>query len=91
MAYNERSSETLAELAARYMHHDDPNVRRLAASVLTQAPDHEPKSAMGAPRYYYNGGSSMGEGRRALELYMMVARRQPRARDTIAAGAILKD
>ena len=50
MAFNEQSSETLAELAGRMMHHYDPDVR-CAASVLTQAPDRH-ANAMGAHAYY---------------------------------------
>lgn len=36
---DEQTSPEIATLASELMHHDDPRVRRLAASALTQAPD----------------------------------------------------
>ena len=35
----ETTSPQVASIAARYMDHEDPNVRALAASALSQAPD----------------------------------------------------
>jgi hypothetical protein len=40
---NEVSSKELRTLAARLIKHEDEDVRRLAASVLTQSPDRPPK------------------------------------------------
>jgi hypothetical protein len=37
---NEQTGERAGSIAARYMNHEDPNVRTLAGSVLTQRPDH---------------------------------------------------
>jgi hypothetical protein len=40
---NEVSSKELRTLAARLIKHEDEDVRRLAASVLTQSPDRPPR------------------------------------------------
>ena len=39
---DEQTSPDIATLAGELMHHEDPRVRRLAASALTQAPDRKP-------------------------------------------------
>jgi hypothetical protein len=41
MAYNEQTSEPIGSIATRYSRHLDPNVRRMAMSLLTQRPDHK--------------------------------------------------
>jgi hypothetical protein len=40
---HEFSSKEMRTLAARLIKHEDEDVRRLAASVLTQSPDRPPK------------------------------------------------
>lgn len=37
---SEETSEEIGKIAARLMHHPDVDVRRVAASALTQRPDH---------------------------------------------------
>ena len=44
---NEKTSKRVGKIAAAYMHHPDPNVRALAASALTQRPDHKPATTSG--------------------------------------------
>lgn len=46
---NEQTSAEIATLAGRLMEHADPDVRRLAASALTQAQDHKPGEVPGLP------------------------------------------
>lgn len=40
---SEETSEEIAAIAGRLLHHESPDVRRLAGSVLTQRPDHDPQ------------------------------------------------
>jgi hypothetical protein len=46
----EQTSETIVQLAARYAHHPDPSVRRMAMSLLTQYPDHANRQTPAPPR-----------------------------------------